>query len=351
MSKSPLRFGIVGCGRISQRHAEQMAARGIITGVCDIVNAKAEQLATQYGAVAFTDLDSMLLSEHRPDILAVCTPNGLHAQQSIQALEHGCHVLCEKPMAIHYSDCEEMIGAAEKANRILYIVKQNRFNPPVLAVKKILDEGGLGKLYSVQVNCFWNRPVEYFNDGWRGSLDLDGGCLYTQFSHFLDLLIWMVGEPDEVFAITNNAGHQNCIDFEDQGVVILKFKNACIGNLHFTINSFARNMEGSITLFGEKGTIKIGGEYLNTLEYQKMEGQEIRKLEKGNPANDYGHYTGSMSNHDKVYEKLVFAINEGMNLKNDCVGASQTIRLIEKIYHSAFQNSNLKSKAEIKETT
>ena len=168
-------------------------------------------------------------------------------------------------------DCGEMIKEAEKANKRLFVVKQNRYNPPVQAIKEALDENRLGKILSVQLNCFWNRNMEYYTQSdWKGTIKLDGGTLFTQFSHFIDLLYWMFGDVKKVEAITRNLNHDKIIEFEDTGVVIIEFYNGIIGTINYTVNSYSKNMEGSLTIFGENGTVKIGGQYLNELEYQNI---------------------------------------------------------------------------------
>ena len=300
-----IKFAIVGCGRIAQRHAEHISKRGQLVAVCDVVEDKAQQLATTYGAKAYTSYADMLAHETSIDVIAVCSPNGLHGQHAIDGLKSGFHVLCEKPMGLSVKECGEMIQAAEKANKRLFAIKQNRYNPPVAAVKEIIDAGKLGKVTSIQLSCFWNRNTDYYANSWKGTKDLDGGTLYTQFSHFIDLLYWLIGDVEDVAAYMGNFAHEGIIEFEDTGVVILKFTNGAIGTLNYTVNSFDKNMEGSLTIFGEKGTVKIGGQYLNELEYQQIQDYRIENLPEGNKANNYGNYTGSMSNHDKVYDNLI----------------------------------------------
>ena len=281
----------------------------------------------------------MLASHPEMDVVAVCTPNGLHAQHSIIALKAGFHVLCEKPMAISLYDCGEMIKAAESANRRLFVVKQNRFNPAVAELKKVIDAGRLGKIMSIQLNCFWNRNFNYYqNSDWKGSKNLDGGTLYTQFSHFIDLMYWMIGDVDTAHAMIGNFAHQDVIEFEDTGVVTLRFHSGALGTINYTVNSFAKNMEGSLTVFGEKGTVKVGGQYLNKLEYQSIEGYEIGEVSEGNPANEYGDYQGSMSNHDKVYENLIDVLQNGAEISANGFEGLKTVEIIEKIYKSAKQN-------------
>lgn len=330
-----IRFALVGCGRIGQRHAQHISNNGILSAVCDTDSKKAEALGQQYNARYFSSLDDLLKNEKEIDLVAICSPNGLHAEHTIKALSAGYHVLCEKPMALSVHDCGEMIKKAEMANRRLFIVKQNRFNPPVEAVKKVIDEGRLGKIFSIQLSCFWNRNSDYYKDSWKGTKQLDGGTLYTQFSHFIDLLYWIIGDVKSVHSFTGNFAHKGVIEFEDNGVAALEFYNGVIGTINYSVNSYAKNMEGSLTIFGEKGTIKIGGQYLNELEYQNIEGYEIKDLPKGNPPNNYGQYQGSMSNHDKVYENIIDVLNhQGVIATNGFEGL-KTVEIIDKIYSAA----------------
>ena len=331
----PLQFALIGCGRIGQRHAGHIQNIGTLAAVCDIDRQKAEELGKKYGASIYTTIDDLLGAEKKLDVVAICTPNGLHAEHSIKALKAGINVLCEKPMALSVRECGEMIKTAEKANKRLFVVKQNRFNPPVEAVKKLLDDERLGKIFSVQLNCFWNRDAAYYHNSWKGTKKLDGGTLFTQFSHFIDLLYWMIGDVKQAKAFTGNFAHQGIIEFEDTGAVILEFDNGTIGTVNYTVNSYKKNMEGSLTIFGEKGTVKIGGQYLNVLEYQHIEGTEIKDLPAGNKANDYGQYQGSMSNHDKVYENLLQVLENNAPISANSFEGFKTVEIIEKIYGAA----------------
>lgn len=333
--RSNIKFAIVGCGRIAQRHAEHINNRGILAAVCDNVKEKADKLAATYNAKAYYDLETMLREEAGLTVLSVCSPNGLHAQHAITGLNNGVHVLCEKPMALTANDCGEMIKAAERANKRLFAIKQNRFNPPVEAVKKALDEGRLGKIYSIQLSCFWNRNPDYYHNSWKGTLDMDGGTLYTQFSHFVDLLYWMAGDVKHVQAMMGNFAHQGIIEFEDTGVVLLQFNSGAIGTINYTVNSYRKNMEGSLTIFAEKGTVKIGGQYLNELEYQEIEGYRIENLPEGNKPNNYGNYMGSMSNHDKVYDNLIEVLEKNAPISTSSFEGLKTVEIIEKIYSAA----------------
>ncbi|MCP3930713.1 MAG: Gfo/Idh/MocA family oxidoreductase [Bacteroidetes bacterium] len=328
-----INIAIVGCGRIAQRHAEHINnTEGLaLVAACDIVPEKAQKMGKEYNASVHTDITDLLKNKNI-DVVSICSPNGLHALHSIESLKACKHVLCEKPMAISVYDCGEMIKAAENANKRLFVIKQNRFNPPVNAIKWAIDNGRLGKINSVQLSCFWNRNEAYYENSWKGSKDLDGGTLYTQFSHFVDLLYYLIGDVKEVKAFGNNFTHQDSIEFEDTGVVILKFYNEAIGTINYTVNSFGGNMEGSLTLFGDNGTVKIGGQYLNELEYQRIKDYKIENLPEGNKANNYGEYRGSMSNHDMIYQNLVDVLSNGGSISTNMFEGLKTVEIIDKIY-------------------
>lgn len=333
-----LRFAIIGCGRIAQRHAEHINKQAILTAVCDVDKTKADKLALEYGAKAYYDIGALLNDGNGIDVVSVCSPNGLHAQHAIHSLKSGFHVLCEKPMAISVNDCGEMIKAAEQANKRLFAIKQNRFNPPIVAVKQAIDEGRFGRLFSIQLSCFWNRNADYYENSWKGTKDMDGGTLYTQFSHFIDLLYWMIGDIKKVQAYVGNFAHKDIIEFEDTGAVIVEFYNGAIGTINYSVNSYQKNMEGSLTIFGEKGTVKIGGQYLNELEYQNIQDYRIENLPEGAKANNYGNYQGSMSNHHKVYENLIDVLTNNASISTNAFEGLKTVEIIDKIYAAAGRN-------------
>ena len=336
--KTKIKFGIIGCGRIAQRHAEHIRTYGELIAACDIKTNAVDSLSRKYLCKAFKNVEEMLSADLDLDVVSICSPNGLHCEHSIKALRAGYHVLCEKPMAISISDCGKMIFEAEKANKRIFVIKQNRFNPPIEAIKQVIDEGKIGKIFSVQLNCFWNRNEDYYANSWKGTKELDGGTLFTQFSHFIDLLYWIVGDVKTVLAFTRNHGHKKIIEFEDSGVVALEFENDAIGTINYNVNSYGRNMEGSLTIFGEKGTVKVGGQYLNELEYQNICDYEIKELPAGNKPNNYGTYIGSMSNHDKVYRNVVEVLRDGKSIATNVFEGMKTVEIIEKVYSSALKN-------------
>ncbi|HRE49797.1 MAG TPA: Gfo/Idh/MocA family oxidoreductase [Flavitalea sp.] len=328
------RFALIGCGRIAARHAEHIRSQGRLVAVCDVLPERAALFGRQFGAVAYTSFQDLLKKEEI-DIVTVCTPNGCHAGQAIQSLRSGRHVLCEKPMSISVRDGLQMIDAASGSGKKLFVVKQNRYNPPVQEARKLLLAGKLGKILSFQINCFWNRTEAYYKDSWRGTKNMDGGILFTQFSHFTDLLYWFLGDIKEVSGFRANYLHRDCIEFEDTGTANIVMHNGAIGNIHYTINSHKQNMEGSFTFFGERGTLKIGGQYLNEIDYFSVENEERPVLESGKPANQYGHYQGSMSNHHIVYQELIKSLDDPDHQFMEAAEALKSIEIIEKIYSAS----------------
>jgi predicted dehydrogenase len=332
-----LHVAVVGTGRIGKRHIKHINNLAYLSAVCDIKKDVADNVSNENNCPGYYSLDDLLRNEKDLDLVSICTPNAFHVEHTIKALQAGCNVLCEKPMATKVHDCEQMIHTAEQTNKRLFVVKQNRFNPPVQAVKKAIDEGRLGNIFNVQLNCFWNRNPRYYQESdWKGKKDIDGGTLFTQFSHFIDLLYWLVGDIENVQVFTSNFTHQNLIEFEDTGVISLKFSNGALGTINYTVCSYNHNMEGSITLFGEHGTVKIGGQYLNLLEYQSLKDDyQITFDDTSKPANDYGFYKGSMSNHDKVYENVIDVLLNQGTIQTNMLEGLKTVQIIEKIYKAA----------------
>ena len=324
-----VRIAIVGCGNIGKRHAKWAAEYGVLVGVCDIKKERANKLAKEYKCKSYGGILDMLWDDKIDiDLVAICVPNHLHRTLTIIALDY-CHVLCEKPMALTVEDCEAMIHAAEKSNKRLFIIKQNRFNAPVQLVKRLIEQGKLGKIFSVHLNCVWNRNEDYYkNSDWKGTWK-DGGILYTQFSHFIDLLYYLIGDIDKVQAMSENFIHDT-ISFPDTFVTAFKFTNGALGTGHFSINAYKKNMEGSLTIMGEKGTIKIGGQYLNKIEYQNIKGIIFPDINEDN-CNDYGNYQGSSSRHDMVYKNVINTLEGRETIMTNCLDGMKTIQIIEKI--------------------
>jgi UDP-N-acetyl-2-amino-2-deoxyglucuronate dehydrogenase len=332
-----IRFSIVGFGNIGRRHAEHIIHNPATTlvAVCDIDPGAQKHLPG--GIAFFTRLDEML-DKTSADVLCICTPNYLHEPHTIAGLNAGLHTVVEKPMAISVAQCDRMIAAAERSGKTIFAVKQNRYNPPVQEVKKLMANHELGSIYMMQVNCFWNRGDAYYaGSDWRGKKDKDGGCLFTQFSHFVDILYYLNGPITGAKGWTHNFAHQYNTEVEDTGCFVLKAANDAIINFNFTTCAYERNMEGSITIFAEQGTVKIGGQYLNTIEYQQLAAAALPHINITAKANDYGLYQGSMSNHDKVIGNVVDVLHHGHPVMTSAREGREVIRIIEQMYAGAIK--------------
>ncbi len=332
--QNKIRFSIVGYGNIGRRHAEQILQNGesVLVSVCDINPAIGSVVPD--GVQFYTDLQTMLDSSET-DVLCVCTPNYLHEPHTIAGLRAGLHTVVEKPMALSVAECTNMIAAGKESGKTIFAVKQNRYNPPVQEVKKLVSAGMLGEIFMIQVNCFWNRGDAYYaGSDWRGSKSRDGGCLFTQFSHFVDILYYLNGPIAGARGMIENYAHKHNTEVEDTGSFVMKAANGAIINFGFTTCSYNRNMEGSITIFAEKGTVKIGGQYLNTIEYQQLAGAELPPINITAKSNDYGLYQGSMSNHDKVIQNVVDALLHNQPVMTSAEEGREVVRIIEMMYGS-----------------
>jgi UDP-N-acetyl-2-amino-2-deoxyglucuronate dehydrogenase len=331
-----IRFCIVGYGNIGKRHATHILENPdtVLVAVCDTDTSIQHKLPPTIGY--YSDLEWML-KDTSADVLCVCTPNYLHEPHTIAGLRAGLHTIVEKPMAMSVGECTRMIAAAEQTGKTIFAVKQNRYNPPVQEVKKLMMNNELGEIYMMQINCFWNRGDAYYaGSDWRGTKDKDGGCLYTQFSHFIDILYYLNGPVSEVYGRINNFAHQHNTEVEDTGSFVMKAANNAIINFNFTTCAYEQNMEGSITIFAEKGTVKIGGQYLNTIDYQKLAVASLPDINITAKANDYGLYQGSMSNHDKVIQNVVDVLHHEHAIMTSAEEGREVLRIIEQMYAAAL---------------
>lgn len=330
-----INFAVIGYGNIGRRHVHHILAHpdAHLVGVCDSDTGKLR--SPELGNTScFTDAEDML-SRIDADVVNVCTPNYLHHPHTVSALEHRFHVVCEKPMAISSRQCSEMIAAAETARRTIFVVKQNRYNEPVQQVKKLLEAGTLGQTYFVHINCFWNRnPFYYHESSWRGKKETDGGCLFTQFSHFVDILYYLFGEIQDVVGKTDNFNHPYT-DVEDTGSFVMKSRNGALVNFNFSTCSYEKNMEGAITILSEHGTVKIGGQYLNTIEYQHIKDHVLPAIAITAKANDYGQYQGSMSNHDRVIDNVIKTLRGTEQAMTNAFEGRKVVEMIEQMYTAA----------------
>lgn len=338
---TPVRFAIIGFGNIGRRHAQHIIQNPdtVLVAICDSDPSKAAPVTALHDngkAVQFFRNADDFLKAGIADVVSICTPNYLHEPHTIAALESGHHALVEKPMAISIESCDRMIAAAERAGKRIFAVKQNRYNPPVRLVHELIQSEGLGKIYLVQVNCFWNRGDSYYSESpWRGKKAMDGGCLFTQFSHFVDILYYLAGPTRNASGLIHCYGHRHNTEIEDTGTFQLELESGAMAGFSFTTNAYGRNMEGAITIFGEKGTVKIGGQYLNTIEYQQIAGNSLPEVHIEAKSNDYGSYQGSMSNHDEVIQNVVDVLHAGKPIMVSAAEGREVVRTIEMMYDGA----------------
>lgn len=330
-----LKFALVGCGRIARRHAELMGSGQIenagLAAVCDFVPEKAKAVGEQFSVPWFTDMHVMM-AECDVDVVVVLTESGRHAEHVIALAAYGKHIVVEKPMALTLSDADAMIETCEKAGIRLFVVKQNRFNVPVRKLREALEAGRFGKLVMGTVRVRWCRPQAYYDqDSWRGTWALDGGVLTNQASHHIDLLEWMMGEVDSVFAMTRTALVD--IEAEDTAVVTVRFRNGALGVIEATTAVRPKDLEGSISLMGEKGTVVIGGFAVNKMEtwnFVEPEAGDVEVMERYsvNPPNVYGF------GHQAYYEHVVDCIQNGGRHLVDGLQGRKSLELINAIYES-----------------
>ena len=329
-----IKFAVVGCGHIGKRHAEMVLGNeeAELVALCDI-RSKEELGIEKYDVPFFNSLDSMLKSGLEFDVVNVCTPNGLHEEQSIAALDAGHHVVCEKPMALTKAGAEHIIFKALQVHKQLFAVMQNRYSPPSVWLKEIVENKVIGDIYMVEVKCYWNRDERYYKkEGWKGRQDMDGGTLFTQFSHFVDIMYWLFGDITNIKAKFNDFNHQDSTDFEDSGFVIFDFVKGGMGSLNYSTAIWDKNLESSITVIGSKGSVKVGGQYMNEVEYCHIKNYEMPELAESNPPNDYGPYKGSAANHHFVIENVVETLKRKNKATTNALEGLKVVDIIERIY-------------------
>lgn len=334
-STNKVRFAVLGFGHIGRRHAQLLSQNDNATLVALIDNREgflAEEVIFN-GVHLFSSLEDFLLSDVQADVLCVCTPNYLHHPHSVLGLQHNMHIVCEKPMALTVHDCREMIAVAEAQNRKIFCVMQNRYSPPAVWLKETVQSGVLGQLYHVQVNCFWNRDERYYQSGgWRGRLAKDGGTLFTQFSHFVDMLYWLFGDIHTITGQFRNNNHAHLTEFEDSGFLQFEFENGGMCTFNYSTSVHSQNLESSITIIAENGSIKVGGQYMNCVEYCDIRNYLLPELPPCQPANNYGHYTGSAANHHFVFENVIRTLRNQATATTNAQDGLKVVELIGRMY-------------------
>lgn len=335
-----IKFAVIGQGHIGKRHAEMIRRNPHceLVAVCDILDKEVIGIAG-IKEKFYTDYIEMLKNHSEVEVVNICTPNGLHAPQAIDCLSHQKHVVVEKPLALNTADAEKIIYTALKYHKQVFCVMQNRYSPPSVWLKEIIEEKIIGDVYIVQLNCYWNRDERYYTGkNWKGSKTLDGGTLFTQFSHWVDLLYWIFGDIKNIQATFKDFNHQQSTDFEDSGLVQFEFVNGGIGCINYSTAVWDKNLESSITVIGSKGSVKVGGQYMDKVEYCHIEGYTMPELPPTNPANDYGSYKGSANNHHYVIENVVETLTGQRSATTNALEGLKVVNIIERIYELRPQN-------------
>lgn len=337
------RFALVGCGRISKNHVEAIKKleeenEAKLVACCDLIAERVEKVAEETGAKAFTSYEEML-KESDIDIVSICTPSGLHPKHTIMAARAGKHVLCEKPSGTKLSDVDAAIDACDDAGVRYFVVKQNRFNKTVQLLKKAIDIGRFGRIYMLVSNVFWTRPQEYYDMApWRGTWEFDGGCLCNQAAHYVDLMQWLGGAVESVQAFSATLARR--IEAEDAIVVNLRYRNGALGSINVTTLTYPKNLEGSITVLGEKGTVRVGGIALNRIEAWEFKEShpmdDFIKEADTNPDTVYGF------GHLDFYRHVVEALETGCDGLVEGREGRKTVEIIEAAYKSALSGVDVK---------
>ena len=342
-----MKYALIGCGRIAPNHLEAAINNNLeVVGLCDIVPENIDILLDKLEIdhdkyKKYTDYKEMLEKE-KPELVAIATESGKHAGIALDALDAGCNVIIEKPIALSLEDADKIIAKAKEKNLVVCANHQNRFNKSIQKIRTAVDDGSFGKMMYGTAHVRWNRGESYYTQApWRGTWEQDGGALMNQCIHNIDLLRWMLGdEIDEVFAFTDNLNH-DYIQAEDLGIAVLKFKNGAYGIIEGTTDVYPKNLEETLYLFGTTGTVKAGGKSVNMLEEWTFKGMEeeadsIKKEYSEEPKNIYGF------GHTPLYKNVIEAINNNTNPLIDAEAGKRALEVVLAIYKSASENKPVK---------
>jgi len=329
-----IKFAVIGQGHIGKRHADmiRMNPKAELIAVCDIL--PKEQIGLEKIDVPFfSSIDELLQAKLDCDVVNICTPNGFHTEHAIKALDTHHHVVLEKPIALSKADAEKILAKSLSVSREVFCVMQNRYSPPSVWLKKIIDQKIVGELFIVQLNCFWNRDERYYKSGdWHGDTTLDGGTLFTQFSHFIDIMYWLFGDITHISGNFKDFNHQQLTDFEDSGIVTFDFINGGMGVINYSTAVWDTNFESSMTIIGSKGTVKVAGQYMNEVTYCSIKDYVMPQLPPSNPPNDYGAYKGSAQNHHYVIQNVVEKLLGSSSITTNLQEGIKVVDIIERIY-------------------
>lgn len=331
---SKIRFAVVGQGHIGKRHAEMIRRneQAELVAVCDVLSQQQLGIADITESF-YVSIDDLLASEPNIDVVNICVPNGLHASYALKVLTAGKHVVIEKPMALSKCDAERILSKSLEVGRHVFCVMQNRYSPPSKWLKEVVNSGVLGDIYMVHLNCFWNRDARYYKaGGWHGDASMDGGTLYTQFSHFVDIMYWLFGDITNIKASFHDYNHKELTDFEDSGTVLFDFINGGSGCLNYSTSVWDQNLESSLTILAQNGSIKVAGQYMNEVTYCHIKNYTMPILEASNPPNDYGLYKGSAQNHHYVIQNVIDKLADKALITTNAMDGLKVVDIIERIY-------------------
>ena len=329
-----IKFAIIGQGHIGKRHAEMIRSNpdSKLVAVCDVLSKETlglEDIEESF----FNSIDDLLSADLDIDVVNICTPNGYHAEYAIKALEAKKHVVLEKPIALSKADAERILFKSLEMSKHVFSVMQNRYSPPSVWLKQIISNNTLGEIFMVKLDCYWNRDDRYYKKGnWHGDAKLDGGTLFTQFSHFVDIMYWLFGDIENIRGNFADFNHKDLTDFEDSGVVCFDFINGGMGSLNYSTSVWDTNLESSITIIGSKGTVKVAGQYMNEVSYCHVKDYEMPELAASNPPNDYGLYKGSAQNHHYVIQNVVEKLSDKGTITTNVLEGLKVVEIIERIY-------------------
>lgn len=329
-----VKFAVIGQGHIGKRHAEMIRRNpdSELVAVCDVLSkkeAKLEDIEEAY----FNSIDDLLAAGLDIDVVNICTPNGFHAEYALKALDAKKHVVLEKPIALTKADAEKILFKSLEVSHHVFCVMQNRYSPPSVWLKELADNQTLGDIFMVKLDCYWNRDDRYYKKGnWHGDAKLDGGTLFTQFSHFIDIMYWLFGDIQNIRGNFADFNHKNLTDFEDSGVVTFDFINGGMGCLNYSTSVWDTNLESSITIIGSKGTVKVAGQYMNEVTYCHIKDYVMPELAPSNPPNDYGLYKGSAQNHHYVIENVIEKLTDKGTITTNVLEGLKVVDIIERIY-------------------
>ncbi|MGA9213654.1 Gfo/Idh/MocA family protein [Kaistella sp.] len=332
--ENKVKIAILGYGHIGKKHVEMVSQNHDYELVALIdPKFKTEEISNSTPVPCFYSLQDFIKSSIIADIVAICTPNGLHFEQAKTLIEEGIDVIIEKPITLNSVEAEELEKLALEKKVNIFPVMQNRFSPPALWLKDLIESEILGKIFMVQISCFWNRNNQYYTiDSWRGTKKLDGGTLYTQFSHYLDIMYWLFGDITNIKSKFADFNHSELTEFEDSGIITFDFNSGGMGSFTFSTSVWHENLESSLTIIAENGSVKVGGQYMNHVEKCIVKDYIVPELPTTNLPNDYGSFKGSAQNHQYLYKNVIDFLRARKKIHTTTNDSIQVLKIIENIY-------------------